>query len=621
MRSSLDDYRYEKMSQEDLQQVVGLHEECFPGYYLTELGSSFLRAMYSWYVQSPEAIAHVALDRDGYVVGFVAGTANDSNYRRSLFRQAWRHMAVALGKRFISKPALTLHLMGERKDLIWQALATVLVRRSRKAEQTDAISDEEQPTASLVSIGVKPSARRSGLGTALTELFVREAWNRGCTRTTLSVRDGNAGARRFYESMNWEEVSRSSKTYYRSFSIIYQKVMTDKQKSERNPVREEFLPPFSPYLGEEELDEVLDTLRSGWITMGPKTKRFEELFADYVGSRHAIAVSSCTAGLHLALVAGGIGPGDEVITTPLTFCSTANVVVHQGAVPILADVRIDTFNVDPRGMRKKITPRTKAIIPVHLAGQPCEMDEIRAIAEQHDLQVIEDAAHATGAKYKDRMVGAISDVTVFSFYAIKNLTTGEGGMITTEDEGLAEKMRFLRLHGISTDAWKRYSAQGSWYYEVLFPGYKYNMTDIQASLGIHQLARQEKFLEVRQRYAEMYTDAFRDLPEITTPVVKDHVRHAWHLYIIRLNLERLTIDRGQFIEALRKENIGTSVHFIPLHLHPYYRERYGFKKGDFPVAESLYEGIVTLPLYPKMSVEDVEDVIKAIRKVVAGSRR
>lgn len=386
-------------------------------------------------------------------------------------------------------------------------------------------------------------------------------------------------------------------------------------------MRKEFLPPLAPCLGDEEYNEVLDTLKSGWITMGPKTRRFEELFAEYVRSSHAIAVSSCTAGLHLALVAGKIGPGDEVVTTPLTFCSTANVVVHQGATPILADVRPDTFNIDPDQIRKKITPRTKAIIPVHLAGQPCEMDEIRAIAEEHGLLVIEDAAHATGAKYKDRIVGTISDVTVFSFYATKNLTTGEGGMITTEDAGLAEKMRILRLHGISTDAWKRYSDRGSWYYEVLFPGYKYNMTDIQASLGIHQLAKQEKFLEVRQRYAEMYTDAFRDLPEIATPAVKNHVRHAWHLYIIRLDSEHLTIDRGQFVEALRKKNIGTSVHFIPLHLHPYYKERFGFNKGDFPVAETIYDRIVSLPLYPRMSERDVEDVIRAVRKVVADSRR
>jgi dTDP-4-amino-4,6-dideoxygalactose transaminase len=397
--------------------------------------------------------------------------------------------------------------------------------------------------------------------------------------------------------------------------------MMDMRTGKKTPVREEFLPPFAPDLGEEEWEEVVDTLQSGWITMGPKTKRFEELFAGYLGTRHAISVSSCTAGLHLALVAKGIGPGDEVVTTPLTFCSTANVVIHQGAVPVLADVEADTLNIDPEQIRKKITARTKAIIPVHLAGQPCEMDEIEAIAEEHKLLVVEDAAHATGAKYKGRMLGTISDVTVFSFYATKNLTTGEGGMITTEDEELAEKMRILRLHGISADAWKRYSDLGSWYYEVLFPGYKYNMTDIQASLGIHQLAKQEKSLEIRQRYAEMYAAAFEDLPEIITPVVKDDVRHAWHLYIIRLDLERLNIDRGQFIEALRKENIGTSVHFIPLHLHPYYRERYGFKKGDFPVAESLYEGIVSLPLYPRMTVEDVEDVIEAVGKVVAQSCR
>ena len=327
------------------------------------------------------------------------------------------------------------------------------------------------------------------------------------------------------------------------------------------PVRDRFLPPFAPCLGDEEFDEVLDTLRSGWLTMGPKTRRFEEAFARYVGAKHAIAVSSCTAGLHLALVAGGIGPGDEVITTPLTFCSTANVIVHQGATPVLADVNPDTMNIDRREIERLITPRTRALIPVHLAGQPCEMEEMEALAKEHGLLLIEDAAHATGAEYRGRKIGTFGDVTVFSFYATKNLTTGEGGMICTEDDDLAEKTRVLRLHGISQDAWKRYSDKGSWYYEVQLPGYKYNMTDIQASLGLHQLARQEEFLRVRERYARVYTEAFADLPEIRAPFVKDHVRHAWHLYIVQLNLERLTIDRGQFIEALRGENVGTSVHF------------------------------------------------------------
>jgi len=387
------------------------------------------------------------------------------------------------------------------------------------------------------------------------------------------------------------------------------------------PVRKEFLPPFAPSLGEEEYAEVLDTLRSGWITMGPKTRTFEGAFAEYVGCRHALAVSSCTAGLHLALLAGGIGPGDEVITTPLTFCSTANVIVHQGATPVLADVCPDTLNIDPEEIEKRITPRTKAIIPVHLGGQPCEMDEIRAMAGEHNLLIIEDAAHAMGAEHKGRKIGTIGDLTVFSFYATKNLTTGEGGMVCTEDNGLAELVNILRLHGISKDAWKRYSDQGSWYYEVLLPGYKYNMTDIQASLGLHQLAKQGEFQRVRERYAQRYAEAFRDIREVTPLQIKDHVRHSWHLYVVQLDLERLIIDRGQFIEALRRENVGASVHFIPLHLHPYYRERYGFQRGDFPVAERAYERIVSLPLYPKMTEGDVEDVIEAVTKVVSKNRR
>jgi dTDP-4-amino-4,6-dideoxygalactose transaminase len=387
------------------------------------------------------------------------------------------------------------------------------------------------------------------------------------------------------------------------------------------PVRKEFLPPFAPSLGEEEYADVLDTLRSGWITMGPKTRTFEGAFAEYVGCRHALAVSSCTAGLHLALVAGGIGPADEVITTPLTFCSTANVIVHQGAVPVLADVRPDTLNIDPEQIGKKITPRTKAIIPVHLGGQPCEMDEIRGMAEERHLLVIEDAAHAMGAEYKGRKIGTIGDLTVFSFYATKNLTTGEGGMVCTEDDGLAELVNILRLHGISKDAWKRYSDQGSWYYEVLLPGYKYNMTDIQAALGLHQLAKQGEFQRIRERYAQRYAEAFLDLPEVSPLEISDQVRHSWHLYVVQLDLEGLTIDRAQFIEALRRENVGASVHFIPLHLHPYYRERYGFQRGDFPVAERAYERVVSLPLYPRMSEGDAEDVIEAVSKVVTTNRR
>ena len=389
------------------------------------------------------------------------------------------------------------------------------------------------------------------------------------------------------------------------------------------PVRTDFLPFSLPDIGEAEIEEVVRTLRSGWITTGPKTKEFERLFREYVGCGHAIAVSSCTAGLHLALAAGDIGQGDEVITTPLTFCATANVVVHRGAVPVFADVREEDLNIDPEEIEKKITPRTKAIIPVHLAGRPCAMDEILDIARQHGLLVIEDAAHAVGARYRGRMIGSIGDVTAFSFYATKNLTTAEGGMVTTDDAKLAERMRLLSLHGISRDAWKRYSADGSWYYEVLEAGYKYNMTDIQAALGIHQLRRLEDFIRVRRRYAEMYTSAFAEMPEIIAPSleVEPGSRHAWHLYIIRIAKGALRIDRDRFIEELRAENIGASVHFIPLHLQPYYRDRYGYKKGDFPVAEAAYEGLISLPLYTTMTEEDVGDVIRAVKKIVARHRR
>lgn len=386
------------------------------------------------------------------------------------------------------------------------------------------------------------------------------------------------------------------------------------------PVRRDFLPFSLPDIGESEIDEVVQALRSGWITTGPRTIEFERQFAEYVGSRHAIAVSSCTAALHIALAAVGIKPGDEVITSPLTFCSTANVIVHLGGTPVFADIGED-YNVDPAEVEKRITPHAKAIIPVHYSGQPCRMDDILACAEKYNLMVIEDAAHSVGAKYRDRMIGTIGDVTGFSFYAIKNMTTAEGGMITTDDDELAGKMRLLSLHGISKDAWKRYAREGSWYYEVVYAGYKCNMTDIQAALGIHQLARLERFLQVRRKYAAMYSEAFDAIPEIQTPVVNADVRHAWHLYVIRLDLERLTIDRAQFIEALRAENIGTSVHFIPVHLHPYYRRTYGYKRGDFPNAERIYDRIVSLPLYPKMTEEAVQDVVAAVKRTVSRHRK
>jgi dTDP-4-amino-4,6-dideoxygalactose transaminase len=391
--------------------------------------------------------------------------------------------------------------------------------------------------------------------------------------------------------------------------------------------REKFLPYALPSIGEEEIAEVVDSLRSGWITTGPKVKRFESDFSDYIGAQHAIAVNSCTAGLHIALTALGIGPGDEVIVPTLTFCSTANVVVHLGARPVLVDVGED-FNIKPQAIEAAITPRTRAIMPVHYGGQACDLEAIYRIAAQHDLAVVEDAAHAVGSTYQGHKIGsssifqllgersAVRAVAVFSFYATKNMTTGEGGMITTFKDVLADRMRLLTLHGISRDAWKRYTSDGSWYYETVAAGYKDNMTDIQAALGIHQLRRLDGFIEARQCYARLYDQAFASLPEVETPILHSDRTHIYHLYAIRLNLERLKIDRARVIEELRARNIGTSVHFIPVHLHPFYQEYYGYRLGDLSQAEALYDRIISLPLYPRMTVSEVQEVISAVSDVI-----
>ncbi len=389
-------------------------------------------------------------------------------------------------------------------------------------------------------------------------------------------------------------------------------------------MRKNFLPFAQPLISEDAIADVADSLRNGWITTGPKTKRFEDAFREYIGASHALAVNSCTAGLHIALTALGVGPGDEVIVPTFTFCSTANVVVHLGARPVLVDVSED-FNVTAEAIEQAITKRTKAVIPVHFAGQACDVEAIYEIAVRHKLPVIEDAAHAVGAAYHNLKIGSdklqaarkhSQSVTVFSFYAIKNLTTGEGGMITTADEELAESMRLLSLHGMSRDAWKRYTSAGSWYYEVVVPGYKCNMTDIQSAIGLHQLERLDDFIAVRNRYASLYDDAFSELPEIEAPIRHGDRFHGFHLYVIRLALDQLSIDRAQFIEELRALNIGSSVHFIPVHLHPWYQTTYGYRRGDLPVAERIFDRIISIPLYPKMKEDDLQDVVEAVRYIV-----
>lgn len=386
-------------------------------------------------------------------------------------------------------------------------------------------------------------------------------------------------------------------------------------------MRETFLPFAQPLIGEKEKLEVLDTLDSGWITAGPKTRRFEEKVSDYLGGDvHVIAVSSCTAGLHLQLIANGIGPGDEVITSPLTFCSTVNTILHAGATPVLADIDRRTFNTNPDQIRSKVTPRTRAIVPVHYAGQPCDMDAIRIIADEHGLLILSDAAHALGATYKGQPIGKLEDAASFSLYAIKNITTGEGGLVVTRDEQVAARIRVYSLHGMDQHAWERYSDQGSWYYEVTFPGYKYNFTDIQAALGLHQLDRLDKFISIRQRYTAMYDEAFSKYEELYTPYVMLNVRHTRHLYTLLIEPDRLKIDRAEFINQLRAANIGTTVNYVPITRHPYYRESLGIRTEDYPETDWVWWRTISLPLYPKMTEEDVHDVIEAVQEVVEKAR-
>lgn len=390
---------------------------------------------------------------------------------------------------------------------------------------------------------------------------------------------------------------------------------------DRAPVRTEFLPFHSPVVGDEEIAAVVKVLRSGWLTTGARAKEFEAEFAKFVGASHAVAVNSGTAALHLALAAIGIREGDEVIVPTMTFAATAEVVLYLGARPVLVDCEPDTLNIDPARLEAALTSRTKAIIPVHFGGQPCDMGRILDFARDRRLRVIEDAAHALPARYQNEMIGAMGDITCFSFYATKTITTGEGGMATTENPEWAESMRVLSLHGINHDAWKRYSAEGSWYYEVLCPGYKYNLTDVAASLGIEQLKKCNAFFAARKRIAEAYNDGFADLPEVVTPACRPGLQHAWHLYVIQLDLDRLTITRKEFIEELKMANIGTSVHFIPLHLHPYYRDQFGYRPDDFANAACAFERIISLPIYPKMTDGDVDDVICAVRSIVEKHRR
>ncbi len=387
------------------------------------------------------------------------------------------------------------------------------------------------------------------------------------------------------------------------------------------PARQDFLPLTRPWIGPEEKQEVMDTLNGVWLSRGPKVSQFEEEFQNYTRANHAIAVCSCTAALHVSIVAAGVKDGDEVITSPITFPATTNAILYERATPVLVDVDRDTFNMAPELIEERITARTKAIIPVHMAGQPCDMDKILEIARRRHLVVIEDAAHAIGAKYGEKHVGTLGDSGCFSFYASKNLVTGDGGMIIADDKKFAEFARVISLHGMSTTAWKRYSKEGSANWELVYPGFKYNMTDIEASLGIHQLRKIELITSLRQKWSALYDQLLADLPEITLPHRAPGRRHACHLYVITLDVDRLNVTRDQFMEILKAENIGCGIHFVSVHLQPYYQKRFGYRTEDYPNAAWLSDRILSLPLFPQMTETDVQDVSRALHKVIARTHR
>lgn len=379
--------------------------------------------------------------------------------------------------------------------------------------------------------------------------------------------------------------------------------------------RSKFLSFSAPLIGDEEIQAVVDTLRSDWITTGPKTAQFAAEFTKYLGASAALPLNSCTAGLHTALVTAGVGAGDEVITTPMTFAASVNVIEHVGGTPVLVDVEADTLNLDPLLVERAVTPRTKAILAVHYAGHPAEMNHLWEIARRHNLVLIEDAAHALAAKYRGVSIGAGPNPVAFSFYATKNITTAEGGMLTGNSEFIS-KARVISLHGMSSDAWRRYAKGGNWRYEIVTPGFKYNMTDIAAALGLCQLRKLETFQKRRREIVREYTNAFSKCEALETPVERSEVEHAWHLYVLRLNPKALKIGRDQFIDELTGRNIGTSVHFIPIHLHPYYRDKYHLLPGAFPVAYDSFTRMLSLPLNPGLRDEDVLDVIDAVLDLV-----
>ncbi len=381
-------------------------------------------------------------------------------------------------------------------------------------------------------------------------------------------------------------------------------------------MRKDFLIFGNPAIEQPEIDEVVDSLKSGWLGTGPKVRRFEEMFKNYKGTKYAVAVNSCTAALHLSMSALGIGPGDEVLVPTMTFAATSNAVIHSGGIPVLVDCRRQTMNIDIEDIKRKITPRTKAVIPVHFAGRPCEMDELVELSRKSGIKIIEDCAHAVEAEYKGRKIGTIGEMGCFSFYVTKNIVTGEGGMVISDEINYVNQIKMLAQHGMSRDAWKRFSDEGYKHYQVVYSGYKYNMMDIQAALGIHQLPRVDKNWKRRKQIWDRYNEVFAHLPVFTPLPTETDVRHSHHLYTLLLDIERLNMTRDQFLEEMTRLNIGVGVHYIALHLHPFYQKNFNYRRGDFPNAEWISNRTCSIPLSAKLTDDDVEDVVEAVIEII-----
>jgi UDP-4-amino-4,6-dideoxy-N-acetyl-beta-L-altrosamine transaminase len=388
------------------------------------------------------------------------------------------------------------------------------------------------------------------------------------------------------------------------------------------PIRDKILPYGHQWIDQDDIKAVSEVLQSDWITQGSKIEEFEKNFATYVGARYAVAVNSGTAALHTACFAVKINKDDEVITTPITFVASANCIIYQGGIPVFADIKEDTLNIDSEEIKKKINQKTKALIPVDFTGLPADLEEIHKITKENNIITIEDASHALGATYQGKKIGSLSDMTIFSFHPVKHITTGEGGMITTNNKEYYERLKLFRTHGITKDKDKLLNYDGPWYYEMQELGYNYRLTDFQCSLGISQLKKIDKIIQRRRKIVKKYNYEFKDMPEIKIPEINPATSNpAWHIYIIQLNLEKLKVERKEIFEALRAENIGVNVHYIPVHLQPYYQKRFGYRRGDFPKAENYYSRAITLPIFPMMSDKDIDDVIKAVKKVISYYRK